>query len=195
MINLNRVFIIKKMTKLERISIVYLLIISTASVILNLVILNKKALQPPKSTPVQTQAELITKTADSIETAAASDSANLAGELVAIHNELSMIRATQRGQSQTLGDSDTEDLLLEENNVPTPPAISTAKLTPATGLLTLRSLANAEVHKEKINSSAIVGRIYYGKNYSYFQKQDNWYLLKQEDFQGWINSNFVKEIN
>lgn len=180
------------MTKYERISIFYLLIISTITMVLNFVILNKKTPQLPKTIPVQTEKTVINPDLNT-ETKPASDSANLVKELAAIHNELSMIRATQREQSQTLGDSDAEDLLLEENNVPTPPTTPTAKLTPSIGLLTLRTFANVEVHKDKTNSSAIVGRIYYGENYPYFEKQDGWYLLKQKDFQGWINSVYVKE--
>jgi len=183
------------MTKYERISLIYLLVISTITTILSFAILNKKTSQLSKSIPVPTPGEPITKSIMETKILSASDSTKLAEELAAIRNELSKIRAAQRGQNQTLGTTDVEDFLQEENNLLTPLTTPTARLTPTLGSLTLRSLSNAEVHKERTNPSAIVGRIYYGEKYPYFEKQDNWYLLKQENFQGWINSSFVKEIN
>jgi len=177
------------MTKLKKFSIIYLFVITTASLILNLVILNKKTPPTAQLVPVQTEKPIITSNTD-LETKSTSDSAKITEELKAIRDELSKIRADQRSQCQTLGTTDAESLLLEETLSATP----IATLPPAMGLLTLNSLTSANVYKEKSDSSVSVGRIYFGKNYPYYQKQDSWYLIKQETFQGWIKASLVQEI-
>lgn len=96
--------------------------------ILNLVILVKKNPPPVKSTSVQAEKTIINPDVNT-GTKSASDTAKLAEELTAIHNELSQIRAIQRGQSQTLGTSETDiEDFLGDINAPT--ATPTAKLTP-----------------------------------------------------------------
>ena len=45
-------------------------------------------------------------------------------------------------------------------------------------------------------SAKSVGKIVYGTNYQYFQKETTWYLIKLTDgTTGWVNERSVKEIN
>lgn len=50
------------------------------------------------------------------------------------------------------------------------------------------------VYAEKSASSAAVGKAEFGKNYTFIQKDQNWYLILLETKEGFINSQFVKEI-
>ena len=163
--------------------------------IFNFIILNKKVPQLTKTIPAQIE-KTVTDTDLNSKTKPASDSSKLAEELAAIHGELSQIRATLREQGQTLGttDSDIEDLL-GDINVSTSSATPTAKLTPAIGSITLRSVSSADIHQEKSTSSVVIGHIYFGEKYPYFQKTGNWYLTKTPSIQGWVNASLVKEVN
>ena len=188
------------MTKFQRISIFYLLIISTISVIFNSVLLIKKNHPLVQPNPVQTEKTIINSDFNP-ETKSASETATVAQELAAIHAELSQIRAIQRSQNQTLGSADTEfdtESLLTDTNASTTPTLSstpTPKVSPTVGFITLRSAASADVHQDKSSSSTVIDHIYLGKNYPFLQKIDNWYLVKTQSFRGWVNASLVKETN
>lgn len=176
------------MKKYEKILIYYLSVACTSSIILNLAIFKKKPLPTAQTPAVQPTAVPLSNT---YETIPASDAARLSSELENIKNELSLIRAVLREQKQTLGASQTdiEDILAEYQPEPT------IDLKLEMGYISLKSLAVAQVYQENNYSSPVAGKIIFGENYPYFQKQDGWYYLKHQNFTGWINSSLVKEIN
>lgn len=117
----------------------------------------------------------------------------IAEELAEIRRELVKIRADQRGQ--TLGQTDREDILFD-SSLPNLLNTPTAKPTPILGYLTLNeSQSSTNIFKESFYSSAVSGRVYYGQKYPYLQKKDNWYLIKTDQVEGWINASLIKEVD
>ncbi len=61
-----------------------------------------------------------------------------------------------------------------------------------------RDNKKVNVYKEKNSSSEIVGQAIYGENYTFLDKEQDWYLIlftdKTDTVEGFINSQFVKEV-
>lgn len=66
--------------------------------------------------------------------------------------------------------------------------------------VTIRSKENnkVNVYKEKNSSSDVVGQAVYGEKYTFLDKEQDWYLIlftdKKDTVEGYINSQFVKEV-
>ena len=66
--------------------------------------------------------------------------------------------------------------------------------------VTIKSKENnkVNVYKDKNSSSELVGQAKYGENYTFLDKEQDWYLIlftdKTDTVEGYINSQFVKEV-
>jgi len=55
--------------------------------------------------------------------------------------------------------------------------------------------ATADVYSDSASSSEITGQITFGRTYSFFESEGNWYLIVlPDDTLGWVKSEVVKEI-
>ena len=50
------------------------------------------------------------------------------------------------------------------------------------------------IYQEKILSSSIVGKIEFGKTYTFIEKTTDWYLILIGEKEGYVDSQFVKEV-
>ena len=104
---------------------------------------------------------------------------NVMLELTQLKNELTKLRDQPNG---ALGNSDKQ-------------ASSGAKSQ--AGFVTLKDNANptSNVYQEKDLSSKVVGKVQFGTDYVFLQKEKDWYFIGVgNNQQGWIESQLVKEV-
>jgi uncharacterized protein YgiM (DUF1202 family) len=63
------------------------------------------------------------------------------------------------------------------------------------GTITIKDPKNqtVNVYAEKSVSSKLIGKAEFGKNYTFLEKDQDWYLILLEEKEGFIRSQFVKE--
>ena len=90
---------------------------------------------------------------------------------------------------------------LEKKDLEKPAVL--AESNPQVGTITIKDTAYAivEVYEKKSFTSNVIGKAEYGKDYTFIEKDQNWYLIILPDSQesgsvkdGYINSQFVREI-
>ncbi|MFH1536286.1 MAG: hypothetical protein ABIC96_04460 [Patescibacteria group bacterium] len=78
------------------------------------------------------------------------------------------------------------------------PTIDFSPTPAATGIITINSnkLQSVNVLQDKVSSSKVIGQAIYGVNYEFLKKEGNYYyIILSSSTKGWIDSQFVKEIN
>lgn len=69
-----------------------------------------------------------------------------------------------------------------------------AKTTATVGTITPKDMSTpATIYQEKSISSPVVGTAEFGKNYTYLEKDGEWYLIFGEK-EGYVSDQFVKEV-
>jgi hypothetical protein len=68
--------------------------------------------------------------------------------------------------------------------------------TSAVGTVTIidKKYPTVNVYTEKSSSSAVIGKAEFGKTYTFIEKDSKWYLILLGAKEGFINNQFVKEI-
>lgn len=95
-------------------------------------------------------------------------------ELAAVKSQLENIKGTQKA---------IDDPMIED-------------VATLTGTVTIKDKVNQtiNVYSEKSTSSATIGKAEFGKNYTFIEKTENWYLILLGAREGFISSQFVKEV-
>ena len=96
-------------------------------------------------------------------------------ELKTVKNELANIKSKQKVTKEATVMGDT---------------------TLQVGTITIadKKYPTANVYQEKILSSSIVGKIEFGKTYTFIEKTPDWYLVLIGEKEGYVSNQFVKEV-
>lgn len=122
---------------------------------------------------------------------------DLAQQLSETKDELVKIRAELRAINQILGISKSAEELAEIITS-LDSTLGSQSETKTLGYITISdpTLLNTNLFKEPSASAITVGKIKYGQNYPFTEKQGGWYRVILEDSTGgWISSQWVKETN
>jgi len=118
-------------------------------------------------------------------------------QLQEIKDELTLLRAEQRGLSQILGISTSaEDIAKIISSFENEGSTTPSQEKPA-GYITISDAKYSlvDVYEQSVSSSKIVGQIEYGKNYPYFSKVGSWYEIKLlSNEKAWTNFAYLKEV-
>jgi hypothetical protein len=111
-------------------------------------------------------------------------SEDVASDVARIKEELSSLKAQEEARSST---NINPNLLGAYNSLEDIPIGSVT--------ISDSKIKELDVLKTPSFSASAVGKMDYGKNYDYYQKDSTWYLIKLEDgTKGWVNDRDVKEL-
>lgn len=119
---------------------------------------------------------------------------DLAYEIDEIKAKTSEDNLEDSTQSQVLGLEQQKQLLNRLNQIST---FSAQKSTAQGNFITLSNNdpSSGSVYSESFFTSAVMGRIYYGEKYPLIRKQDSWFLILFDGKQGYIHSQYAREVN